>query len=223
MRALDILFPLRCASCGAGERILCVRCRSALVPLAPPLCARCGTPTAWPVERCADCAGRRLAFRSARSAVAYDGVARAFVRAWKERGLRALADEAAVLVVAAVPRPTADAVAFVPGDVERTLWRGVNTAEALALALARRWELPLAPGLARTGRSERQRGLSRTARRAKVRGAFRAAGAAPRALVLVDDVYTTGATANAAASALRRAGARSVDVVTFARTLRLGS
>lgn len=186
----------------------------------PPLCARCGAPTAWPVERCAECAGRRLAFRTARAAVAYDRTARALVLGWKERGLRRVADEAAALVAEAVERPAAEAIAFVPADRERLLWRGHNTAEALARSLAARWDLPVVAALARTGRASRQRGRTRAERRANVRRAFRARGPVPRRLVLVDDVFTTGATAGAAASVLRAAGARTVDVVTFARALR---
>ena len=119
-----------------------------------------------------------------------------------------------------VSRPRADAIAFVPGDRERTLWRGHATAEQLAHALAELWELPVVAALERSGRSPRQRGLSRTDRRANVRGSFRCVRAPPRAVVLVDDVYTTGATVSAAATELRRAGARTVDVVTFARTIR---
>jgi ComF family protein len=220
VRALDLLLPLRCALCGRGERLLCSACLGALVPVGPPLCARCGTPTAWPVERCAECAGRRIAFRTARSAVAYDDTGRAFVRAWKERGLRELGRHAARRIVEAVPRPETQAIAFVPADRDRTRWRGHSTAESLARELAATWELPVVRALGRTGRTLRQRGLSRDGRRANVRTAFRPIGTPPRRLVLVDDVYTTGATANAAASALRKAGVRSVDVVTFARTLR---
>ena len=220
MRALDLLLPLRCALCGRGERLLCGACRGAFVPVGPPLCARCGTPTAWPVERCAECAGRRIAFRTARSAVAYDETGRAFVRAWKERGLRELGRHAASRIVEIVPRPEAGAITFVPGDRDRTRWRGHSTAESLARELAAAWELPVVRALGRTGRTLRQRGLSRGARRANVRTAFRPLGTPPRRLLLVDDVYTTGATANAAASALRKAGVRSVDVVTFARALR---
>lgn len=219
-RLLDLLLPLRCAACGRGERLLCGRCRAELAPLRPPLCARCGAPTAWPVERCSECAGRRIAFRTARAAVGYDRTARALVLGWKERGLRRLAGEAAALVSEVVERPEAEAIAFVPGDAERLLWRGHNTAEALARALAERWELPVVAALARTGRAPRQRGRGRAERRANVRSAFRPRGDVPRRLVVVDDVYTTGATVNAAASALRKGGARTVDVVTFARTLR---
>jgi ComF family protein len=220
MRVLDLLVPVRCAACGAGERLVCAACSASLRLLGPPLCARCGAPTAWPVERCAECSGRRLPFRTARAAVAYEGPARALVAGWKERGLSRLAAEAARLVTTCVPRPDADAVVFVPGDRERTLWRGHVAAEQLACALAEAWSLPVVPALSRTRRIPRQRGLSRQVRRANVRGSFRAVRAPPRRVVLVDDVYTTGATVAAAASELRRAGARTVDVLTFARAIR---
>jgi predicted amidophosphoribosyltransferase len=216
---VDLLLPRRCAACGAGERLLCARCRTALVLLTGPRCERCGAPTAWPVERCAECSGRRLPFRTARAAVAYDGPARNLVAAWKERGLRALAAEAAELVVEVVARPAAAALTFVPGDRERTLWRGTNTAEALAEALGQRWELPVESLLERTGRVPRQRGLPRPQRRKNVREAFRGTGASA-VVALVDDVYTTGATVGAAATELRRAGAREIHVVTFARAVR---
>ncbi|MGH3023013.1 MAG: double zinc ribbon domain-containing protein [Gaiellaceae bacterium] len=217
---LGLLLPERCLACGVGEELLCADCRADLLVLRGTLCGRCGCPTAWPVERCGECAGRRLAFASARAGVAYDGPARALVGAWKERGVRRVADLAAELVVAVVPRPSVEALAFVPGEGDRVGWRGVNTAEGLAQALGACWELPVLPLLARARRAAQQRGLSRADRRANVRGAFAARAAAPRSVCLVDDVYTTGATVAAAATELRRAGARLVHVVTFARTVR---
>ncbi len=219
-KILDLLLPERCLACGRGEELLCVDCRARLLLLGGTLCARCGCPTAWPVERCGECAGRRLAFASARAAVAYDGPVQALVGAWKERGLRRVGEIAAELVTDVVARPSADALAFVPGEADRIGWRGVNTAQELARRLGARWELPVEPLLERTRRVPRQRGLSRAARSTNVREAFRAAGAAPRIVALVDDVYTTGATAAAAARELRRAGARTVHVITFARTVR---
>ncbi|MFL5941849.1 MAG: ComF family protein [Gaiellaceae bacterium] len=217
---LDLLLPPRCVVCGCGGRQLCVRCREELPRIEPPLCARCGAPTAWPVERCRECAGRRLGFASARAAVGYDAAARRVVHAWKERGLRRLAAEAAQLVAERLPPAEVDALTFVPADRARRLERGHNPAERLALELATLWELPCLPLLERT-RGGRQRGSSAAERRT-VRGAFRPSGAAPRRVAVVDDVYTTGATAAAAATALRAAGARRVEAVAFARALRRG-
>jgi predicted amidophosphoribosyltransferase len=217
---LDLLLPQRCVVCGRGGRQLCVDCRDGLQRIEPPLCARCGAPTAWPVERCRECAGRRLGFASARAAVGYDAAARRLVHAWKERGLRRLAAEAAQLVAERLAPPKVDALTFVPADRSRRLERGHNPAERLTLELAALWELPCLPLLERT-RGGRQRG-STAAERRTVRGAFRATGHAPRKVAVVDDVYTTGATAAAAATALRAAGARRVEAVAFARALRRG-
>jgi predicted amidophosphoribosyltransferase len=216
---IDLLLPQRCAACGRGERTVCGACLAQVVFLRGALCARCGAPTAWPVDRCAECTGRRLAFASARAAVVYEGVGRTLVAAWKERGLRSLAGPFAGFVVETVARPPVDGIAFVPGDHDRSLWRGQNAAEALAIALAARWDLPLVPALGRLRATRPQRGLPRRARRTNVRDAFTAVRVPP-ALALVDDVYTTGATASAAATALRRAGAQAVHVVTLARASR---
>jgi predicted amidophosphoribosyltransferase len=214
---LDLLLPQRCVVCGVSGRQLCGRCLAALPPVRPPLCERCGAPTAWPVRRCQECAGRRLAFAQARAAATYDESVRALVGAWKERGLRRLAALAADVVVERLERPTSP-LTFVAADPGRRRTRGHHPAEALARALGERWDLPVESMLRRRA-GDRQRGLSLVARRANVRGAF-SASSVPRHVVLVDDVYTSGSTAGAAASALRRAGARRVEVVTFARAVR---
>jgi predicted amidophosphoribosyltransferase len=99
------------------------------------------------------------------------------------------------------------------------LQRGHHPAEALARELARRWSLDMAAPLRRTRPVRPQRGLTRAERRRNVAGAFDARSP-PRSVLVVDDVYTTGATANAASSSLRAAGARRVEIVTFARVIR---
>jgi predicted amidophosphoribosyltransferase len=219
-RVLDLLLPQRCLGCGAGGTVLCGECSDRLPRLGTTLCERCGAPTAWPVRRCRECAGRRLAFASARAAVAYEGAVRALVAAWKERGLRRLAALAAELVVEAVAPPDVAALCFVPSDGDRSLKRGHHPAERLASELGRRWELPVSPLLRRARTVRRQRGLPLAERRRNVADAFAPAGRAPSRVALVDDVYTSGATSNAAASALRKGGARRVQVVTFARAIR---
>jgi predicted amidophosphoribosyltransferase len=220
VKLLDLILPVRCVVCGAGGEQLCPACRGALPRLAAPLCARCGAPTAWPVQRCRECAGRRLAFASARAAVAYDPAVRQLVRAWKERGLRTLAAVAADAVAEALSSPAVAALAFVPPDRARGLERGHHPAERLARELGERWSLPVPALLGRTRPASRQRGLTLTDRRRNLAGAFAPAGESPTRVALVDDVYTSGSTANAAASALRKGGARRVEVITFARVVR---
>ena len=216
---LDLLLPQKCVVCGLGGTQLCPPCIAGLPRIAPPLCERCGTPTAWPVRRCRECAGRRLAFSSARAAVYYDDAVRAVVAAWKDRALRRLAAAAVSVVVEIVPPPTAEALTFVPPDPDRGLRRGHHPPRELAEQLARHWELPLVAPLRRRA-GKRQRGLSRPERRRNVAGAFTAKTGVPGSIAMVDDVLTSGATANAAASALRKAGARRVEIVTFARVVR---
>ena len=217
---LELLLPQRCLGCGRSGAVLCDACVETLPRIEPPLCERCGSPTAWPVRRCAECAGRRLAFETARAAVAYDERVRRIVAGWKEHGLRRLASTAADVIAAELPRPPVNALTFVPPDRTRLLERGHHPAERLARELAERWELSVETPLSRRGRSKRQRGASLAERRRNVRGVFHAKRS-PARICLVDDVYTSGATASAAATALRKAGTRGVVVVTFARALRL--
>jgi predicted amidophosphoribosyltransferase len=172
------------------------------------------------VERCRECAGRRLAFASARSAYAYTGPASRLLRAWKERGLRQLAGLAAELAAARLEPVGADVVTSIPADPVRQLERSRHPAEALARELGARWELEYVQLLGRGRVVQRQAALAYAGRRANVQGAFEARRAVPARILLVDDIYTTGSTASAAASALRRAGATRVDVVTFARAVR---
>lgn len=220
---VDLVFPQRCAGCGrgvAGAPVLCEACVGALRPVPAPLCTRCGAPVAWPVARCRECAGRRIAFASARSAFLYTPTLRGLVRAWKERGVRGAAQLAADLASGVLEPPPVDAITAVPPDPRRLLERGHHPPGRLAAALAARWELPLVDVLERTRAVPRQTSLPGAERRRNLNGVFRPSRPVPRRVLLVDDVYTTGSTANAAASALRRGGAATVDVITFARAIR---
>jgi predicted amidophosphoribosyltransferase len=211
---LDLLLPRRCVVCTRPGSQLCAACGDALPRLTPPLCGCCGAPVAWPVDRCRECSGRRLGFARARAAASYDEDVRRIVRRWKEDGLRHLADGVAAVVVERVPEPAADAVTFVPADPWRARQRGHHPAERLARALAPLWGLPCIATLQRVDGGRRQRGLRAAERRGNPRFVARERGS----FVLVDDVYTTGATASAAAAAL----CGTVEVVTFARALRTG-
>ena len=142
------------------------------------------------------------------------------MRAWKERGLRHLAPLAAELVLAQLERPAADLITYIPPDRVRQLERARHPAQALAHELATRWALPCEPLLVRTRVTERQAALPLARRGGNVRNLFASKGETTGRVLLVDDVYTSGSTANAAASALRRAGASRVEVMTFARAVR---
>jgi predicted amidophosphoribosyltransferase len=194
---------------------MCDECGPQMRALTAPLCARCGAPTGLLVPACRACKRLRW-FTSAGSALWLSGPVVNLVAGWK-RGDISPARLAGALVAHELPRPPADALAAVPAVHARRLARGADPPAELAAELARWWSLPVVPLVHRTRAVRPQRGLDATARRSNVRGAF-AARAGPPRLALVDDVYTTGATVDECARALRRAGAREVHVITLART-----
>lgn len=214
----DLLFPPRCAACGARGAWLCPRCASALPRPRPPLCQRCGLPLAgaW----CIACARPEWVLDALRVAADFAAPLRAMVHRLKYRGARHLAKPLGALLAEAYR--TLDAgdapVVPVPLHAERERARGFNQAELLARALAAQVDRPCAALLVRVRATPPQVGLSAEERWRNVAGAFAATTLLDGArLVLVDDVATTGATLNAAAAALRAAGARWVGGIALAR------
>lgn len=203
--------------------------RVAAAGLAPPLCAACGRPCRAEAVLCTRC-GRRLAeaqpllgkgppgLDRAWSSAPHDGVARDLVAALKFRRLLPVADLMADRIQWLAPaHMLSGSVVAVPPAPPRLRRRGFDPAGELAAALAERLQAPLSPCLARRG-SARQVGRRRAERLAHP-PRIRATGTAPRSVMLVDDVLTTGATLTACAQALRAAGATRVVAVTFARRL----
>jgi ComF family protein len=228
--ALDLLFPALCPVCvvplGADRRDpLCGTCWDRLPRIRPPLCAACGRPLGSVDPgacACPSCAAVPPAFDYARAAGRYDGPLRDALVALKFRGRRLLARPLADLVVeqcgGALPADV-DALVPVPLARDRERARGFNQAALLAERLGARLGCRVRPGwLARCRATAPQTDLSAAERHANVRGAFAAAGAVEdRHVVVVDDVLTTGATVTECARVLRRAGARTVGVLTVAR------
>jgi ComF family protein len=235
---LHLIFPTPCETCrrplDLGRRsALCGRCWDALERMPEKGCHRCGWPfpdeaTAQGAERplCARCRETRDDFELARAPLLYreDGIARQAILLCKHGGRLGLLRHLARLLAAEAPAYLAvrDWSALVPVPLYWTRrWRrGFNQAEVLARSVGRHHGLPvLTRALVRVRATPPQQGNAE-ARRQNVCDAFRTRRGAlieGRRLLLVDDVFTTGATANACAHALLESGAAAVGVLTLAR------
>lgn len=216
-RALDVVFPRRCAGCGAGTWPFCAECRAALVALAPPWCERCGRPSLLPVPSCRDCPPPPVT--SARAPFLYEGPARKAIHRLKFAGWRDVAGALAAAIAACEGRPAVDVVTWVPLARRRLAERGYDQARALAVTLGHELGVPVLRLLRRTvatGPQAQRRGAER---RAAMRGAFAAVGPVPQRVLLVDDVLTTGATVASCAEALQAVGVAEVHVAAAARAL----
>lgn len=231
---IDLMLPPRCPGCRTmvdADGRFCAACWQALQFITAPLCSRCGTPfeiDRGPGTECGACLSQPPRYASARAALVYGGPARTVLLALKHGDRHYMAGMMAThMARAAAGLLTADAL-LVPVPLHRwRLWhRGFNQAALLAQALARRSGADLAvDALLRVKPTPPSAGMGRAARARNVRGVFRVRDGAVvkgRTVVLVDDVLTTGATADACARVLRRAGAEAVHVLTFARVVRSG-
>jgi ComF family protein len=198
--------------------------------IAPPLCAACGRAAAGSEPLCGPCRRElrwlpgpaELAGVRVWAPVAYEGPARALVRALKFRGALLAADAMAAQIAATAPPGALDRGRLVPVPLHprRLRRRGFNQAERLASALAARTGLRVLDCLGRTGSALTQVGRDRASRLTGVAGSFTVSdpAGAPARAILVDDVATTGATLAACAAVLRAAGAAQVAAVAYART-----
>ena len=229
----DLVFPPFCVTCGTAVRkngAVCPACWAQLRFIAPPFCPVLGLPFArdlGPNVLSAEAIAHPPVFDRLRSATIFEGPARALVHGLKYRDRGELAPMMAAWMLRAAGDlvPQADLVIPLPLHPLRLLARRYNQAGELARHLARLSGRPLLPhGLVRVRNTRRQVGLGVAARAENVRGAFRVRPVAQvqiagKRVILIDDVYTTGATVSAATRALKRAGASDVTVLTFARAL----
>jgi len=229
--AADIVLPPTCPGCGkaVGDGdALCARCWSQVRFIEPPLCPVYGTPFAHDLGEgivSAEALADPPPFRRARSAAVYGDVARRLVHQLKYYDRPHMAQVMARTMRRAGHVLLPDISLIIPVPLYRwRLWqRRFNQSALLAEGLSRLTGIPHDPlVLQRIKPTRHQVGLSATQRQENVRGAFRVPDhmrhvIAGREVLLVDDVYTSGATAKAATRALLRAGAGAVDVLTFAR------
>ena len=240
------LFPADCRICNSpliqvSRLPVCSDCLQTIHPIAGTLCTICGETCTAPIGvdpadvYCASCQQERPPFGRAAAYGSYDGVLRDLIHLLKFDQVRPVASVLGRLLagtIAALERglpPGSIAVVPVPLHARKQAEREFNQAELIAeyalkkLARLERFEL-CTRGLVRRRETGSQIGLTRNQRRENLRGAFAvkdSAQIAGRNILLVDDVYTTGATASECARVLKRAGAAGVWVVTVARTLKV--
>jgi ComF family protein len=229
---VDFALPPRCPGCGTvtdEPHRFCLACWSALTFLGEPCCSRCALPFEYGEGAeviCGRCMAEPPAYDRFRAAVAYGDIARAVALKLKYGGRPGVAETMARFMERHLDAAPAPVLAPVPLHRWRIWRRGYNQAALIAGALARRAGLEARLDLVeRVKATPVLRGMSPRERKQAVRGAFRVnpkrkAELKGKAVILVDDVYTSGATANACARILRRAGAARVDILCWARVVR---
>jgi ComF family protein len=224
-RLLDLVFPPTCVGCHRPGQLLCPACAQRVEPVPATVCSRCGRIQARAVPTCPHCEDEEPALQRVGAAALHLAPLREAIHELKYGGQPGLAEPLARYLVAAFAGPAwrtlgvqMDAVVPVPLHQERRRERGYNQSELLAGHFCAATGIPLQPSwLQRVRLTRPQVGLNAQERRANVEDAFTAD---PRVrgqtLLLMDDVYTTGATLRACAAAALDAGAHAVYGLTLA-------
>lgn len=232
--AIDLVLPPRCLVCGvtiSDVQAMCPSCWSEIDFLGPPQCACCGRPFAeasGPETLCGSCLKRRPLYRKARAVCRYDDTSKSLILAFKHGDRTDCAPALARWLTRAGADLIEDCelIAPVPLHWTRLFTRRFNQAAMLAQSMGRFSGKPVVPDLIeRRKRTPPQGKGSRDQRKRNVAGAFAVpmrhrAAVADRRVLLIDDVLTTGSTAEACTRALLGAGAASVDVLTLALVVR---
>lgn len=222
MEALaDFLFPDLCVGCGRATRGgICRDCLDSLLRVHAPVCDRCGAPSPRVISRCRYCSDGDFVFDRARQAFVFEATIRRAVHELKYKAHRSLAaclgGEVARLIESA---GMAGALTWIPSAPRRLLERGFDQARLIAEATAELLEVPCASLIAKVRETPPQVSLEPVQRRSALNGAFACRLPPPPRVIVIDDVFTTGATVSEAARALKAGGATVVFTVSVARSL----
>lgn len=219
----EIFFPPTCLACAEvlpAASFFCEDCVENLERLPPAHCGLCAEPGAFPGGRCPRCAVRPPPFARAFAPFAHDGPIARAIHQFKYEDHPELAPGLARLLLSEITGLFSEAlvVCAIPLHEARFRERKYDHAQLFARAIARLSRRALVQALTRWRATRRQVGLSEAGRELNVAGAFRSSPETKgKRVLLIDDVFTTGATARAAAGALLESGAMSVEVLTLAR------
>lgn len=220
---LDLVFPHRCTFCDSiSTEPICRKCTDSVNFISPPLCNICGVPfksDAIKSHTCGECLKDERHFRWARGVLLYNDATAKAIHRFKyghdttySRSLGAL--------MADYPADGFDLIIPVPLHIKRLRERGFNQSLLLSMCVGKRRKITVDPFiLKRTRWTEPQVNLSGKERKVNVKGAFEVHGdVSGKRILIVDDVYTTGATANECSRVMKKSGAADVCILTLART-----
>lgn len=227
---LNLILPQICPLCAedAADGRFCLKCLSGIRMIKCPICPRCGIP--FVSQECEDhlcgrCIKQEPPFGAARSAGVYDGVLLEAIHIFKYNGKTSLAKPLIKIMIDLFPATDCELIVPVPLHKTRLKERGFNQSLFLAKGLAKTYNLPIDYlNLKRIRATDHQINLKGKERIINVKDAFATEDKAAfkdKNILLIDDVYTTGATVGECSRVLKKAGAKNVDVLTLARVANL--
>ena len=226
-KLLDWLYPPTCIACRTlialndpppRDMLLCRKCQTLFEPISSPICKNCGIPTEYDVERCVSCFGKTFHFASNRAVFVYDDLMRDLLHDLKFRQKKQIAESLGKLWAVHTDIPPDVILVPLPLHPKKQRERGFNQAEVLTRRLSQRLGIPIENTLVRLLDTPPQSGLHPRMRIENVAGAF---GIAPgvsvqgKSYIIIDDIYTTGASLNECAKVLKDAGAAEVNCMTL--------
>ena len=236
---LDWVYPPACIACRAllplndaarRASYFCEHCESLPEVIGLPVCRVCGAPSSDDIDVCGNCINRRYSFTCNHAAFVYEGILQEILRDIKFRNRRRGAEGLGALWARALadkPVPEADYIVPLPMHRKKQRQRGFNQAEIMAKYLSELYEIPMISALERTRNTPPQSGLSTSRRADNVRGVFEVAdeyveNLVGKKIILVDDIFTTGASLNECANILKLHGVGEVQTMTLCIAVRGG-